>query len=459
MSTIANQFHTNESVQKAKSTLLEQLQSHQSKITDIQGPQEDLKTSYEEALKSFGVWRGGNLALPYLSSGIGNGPLVELADGSIKYDMIIGIGVHFYGHSHPGLTEACLDASFADTVMQGNLQQDIQAPKLNQALLELANKNGAGFDHCFVTSTGVMGGENALKIAMQKRFPAKRILCLERCFMGRTIAMAQTTDNAAYRVGLPTVLHVDYIPFFDANDPQGSTERAVQRLKTLIKRYPNDYACMNFELVLGEGGFYPGDESYYKALMTILKENDIPILIDEVQSFGRTSEAFAFQHYNLDELVDVVWVGKASQACATLYRSEFKPKPGLLSQTYTASSTAVAAGTYIAKDFLNGNLFGKDGHIAQMRAEFLKGFEALEKKHSGKFQGPYGEGAMIAFQVGDGKPDTATAFVKALFENGVIAFMCGREPKRIRFLAPMPVLNKEHIARIIEILDQTLTQF
>ena len=193
--------------------------------------------------------------------------------------------------------------------------------------------------------------------------------------------------------------------------------------------------------------------------MTILKENDIPILIDEVQSFGRTSEPFAFQHYNLDKLVDVVWIGKASQACATLYRNEFKPKPGLLSQTYTSSSTALAAGTFIAKDFLNGNLFGKDGHIAKMRQLFLEGFKNLEQKFSGQFQGPYGEGAMIAFQVGDGKPDTAKSFVKALFNKGVISFMCGREPSRIRFLVPMPVMTEHHVKRVLKILEQTLTEF
>ena len=78
-------------------------------------------------LQKFGDIRGGTLYFPYLGSGIGRGPLVELADGSVKYDMISGIGVHYLGHSHPALIAASIDAAIRDTIMQGNLQQNVES--------------------------------------------------------------------------------------------------------------------------------------------------------------------------------------------------------------------------------------------------------------------------------------------------------------------------------------------
>ena len=67
---------------------------------------------------------------PYLGSGIGRGALVELADGSVKYDFITGIGVHYMGHNHPALLEAGVDAALTNTVMQGNLQQNVESARL-----------------------------------------------------------------------------------------------------------------------------------------------------------------------------------------------------------------------------------------------------------------------------------------------------------------------------------------
>ncbi len=60
---------------------------------------------------------------PYLASGLGNGPWVELADGSVKLDFISGIGVYGLGHSDPAMVDASVAGAIEDVVMQGNLQQ------------------------------------------------------------------------------------------------------------------------------------------------------------------------------------------------------------------------------------------------------------------------------------------------------------------------------------------------
>ena len=60
-----------------------------------------------------------------------------------------------------------------------------------------------------------------------------------------------------------------------------------------------------------------------------MKNEEIPVLVDEVQTFGRTSELFASQHFNIINDVDIITIGKLSQACATLYRTSLTPSPGI----------------------------------------------------------------------------------------------------------------------------------
>ena len=89
-------------LEQAKRLILETVADHQqTSRLGIRPPNPDLASDYQQLLDQFGELRGGGLYFPYLGSGIGNGPFVELADGSVKLDLITGIGVHGYGHSHP----------------------------------------------------------------------------------------------------------------------------------------------------------------------------------------------------------------------------------------------------------------------------------------------------------------------------------------------------------------------
>src|SRR5206468_3868827 len=148
--------------------------------------------------------------------------------------------------------------------------------------------------------------ENALKILFQKTFPAFRVLAFELAFAGRTMALSQITDKPAYRQGLPTTLQVDYIPNFDTDHPDESTAAAAEALQRHLANHPDEHALLCAEIVLGEGGFYPGGREFFSTLFEIAKAGNVAIWIDEVQTFGRTEEIFAFQSFGLDRFVDVV---------------------------------------------------------------------------------------------------------------------------------------------------------
>lgn len=438
---------------EAKKMLLSAVMKHQKNLRGICPPNPELAASYKEALEHLAKQRGGKTWYPYLGSGIGSGPFVELMDGSVKYDFIGGIGVHHFGHSHPHILSASIDAAISDIIMQGHLQQNSDQADLIDFLVKASK-----LDHCFLCSSGSMANDNALKIAMQKNHPAKRILTFEGGFSGRTWAMSQITEKAAVREGLSVLLGVDFIPFFDANEPEKSTKRALESLKKYIWRHPGDHALMIFEMIQGEGGYYPGTKEFFTKLMEILKENHIAVHVDEIQTFGRTSKLFAYQHFDVEEFVDIVTIGKLAQVCATLFRHEYNPKPGLLSQTFTSSTSAIHASKEMLHLMIKEDFFGLDGKNMQLHKHFVSNFEQIRKRHPNLIKGPYGLGAMVAFTPFDGEAQRVIQFGKDLFQAGVISFICGKDPTRIRFLAPVGAVQPQDIDTVTQILEKTLTK-
>lgn len=452
----AEAFAADPRVREARALLREALRDHRARLSGPRPPEPEREEGYRATLERFAELRGGGLFYPYLGSGFGRGALVELADGSVKLDLIGGIGVHYFGHGDAALSERLLDAALSDTVMQGNLQQNVECVDLCAALLELARRGGAALDHAFLTTSGAMANENALKLAFHARRPADRVLAFEGAFAGRTLALSQVTDNPTYRAGLPPTLAVDYVPFFDAGDPAGSTERAVARLRAHLARHPGRHAVMVQELVIGEGGYLAGDPSFFRALAEVLREHEVTILFDEIQTFGRTHRPFAFQHFGLEAYAELVTVGKSSQVCATLFADAYRPPPGLVSQTFTGASASIAAAREVVERVASGDLFGDAGRIARIERRFVAGFEAIASRHPDRLRGPHGLGAMLAFTPFGGARDAVRPVLDALFDRGVIAFSTGGPVGRIRFLPPVAVIRDDEIDLALEILDASL---
>jgi acetylornithine/N-succinyldiaminopimelate aminotransferase len=451
MQLMREKFLSDEKVVKAKQLIKEALAQHQESIEGVKGADSELQALYEKELETIGSLRGGKLWYPYIGSGFGRGALVELRDGSVKYDFISGIGVHYFGHNSLALLDSQIDSALSNTVMQGNLQQNHDSLELLDLLVSTSK-----MDHCFLTTSGAMACENGFKMLFQKHSPASRLLAFSKCFMGRSLVTSQITDKPAYRQGLPANVHVDYVPFYDYKDPEGSTKRSVAALKEHLKRYPNQYAAMSFELVQGEGGFYPGTKDFFVALMETLKEAGVSIFVDEIQTFARTSQLFAFQYFGLEEYVDLVTIGKVSQVCATLYKDHLSPKPGLLSQTFTASSSAIGASKAMIKHLLEEGFYGDEGRIQRIHDYLSSKLEAISEEDPYLIQGPFGIGSMVAFTVFEGDKDKTLKFLKNLYEMGVIAFLAGDSPARVRFLLPVPAIDVKDIDCVVKICYEAL---
>lgn len=396
-------------------------------------------SAYDKAVRDIARLRGRPLMFPSLTSGEGRGARVWLADGTMKLDFVGGIGVYAFGHGDPDLLETAVVAAASDVVFQGHLTPGPEYLRLSRALLRHA---GTRLKHTWLSLSGAMANENALKMIFHKNAPADRIVAFEDCFHGRSLATAQLSDRPGYRTGQPEALKVDYIPFYDPND-EASTERSVAALDAHLRRYPGKIAGMCFELVQGEGGFNTAPREFFVALMEHCRENGVAVWVDEVQTFGRTGELFAFKTLGLEECIDLVTVGKMLQGSAVLYTKAYNPKPGLIAGTYAGNTVGMSVGARIIERLEEEGYLGPEGRVAVLGSRIARRFESLQKRMPRAVGPVSGMGAMQAFTPFDGSAQIAGAIVQACFEEGLIVLTAGSSPTKIRLMPPVNATDED----------------
>ncbi len=401
----------------------------QAGITGARPADPALAASFADAMARTAAVRGRGPIMPYLGTGMGNGPLVQLADGSVKWDMINGIGVHMFGHGDPRMVRAAVRAGLSDLCMQGNLTSNADSVAFAELLVQEAAKSSS-IAHCFVSNSGCMVNETALKICMQKTGGAPRVIAFQDCFLGRSITMTQIGDSAAYRQGIPLSTLVDYMPFYDPSLGPRSIEMAVWHLKQYVHRYPGQQACFVMELVQGEGGFNVAPREFFMALIEVCRAAGIPVWDDEVQTFGRTERMFCFEALDLGRHVDVVTVGKMSQACACLYTADMNPKHAAFRE--------------------------HAGRLVDRHPEWFPAVRDAFGRESRSFVG--GTGGMCRMTPFGGDKDRIMRFLHVLFAEGVMAFYCGHGPYHVRMLPPVGVMRPEQWEPVFEIVERAMAK-
>lgn len=413
------------------------------KVTGVREPNPQFTESAKKTMDKIGQLRGRPLFYPYIGSGIGRGPYTEVEDGSVKLDLINGIGIHLMGHSHPQVIKAALRGAMSDIVMQGHLEPNREYVQFTEKLTSLALKS-SNLKHAWITTCGTMANENALKMARQKNSPAKMILGLKNAFAGRSTMMAELTDNAAYKQGLPDYNEVLRIPYYDPKNPQKSADEALKTVKDYVAKYENNIAVFSFEPMLGEGGFVYAPKEFLIPIFEFLKSKKIAIWADEVQTFSRTGELFAFETLGYGKYIDICTIAKTAQLAATLYTEEYNPKPGLIAGTFAASSSSLAVGTEVLRILTEEGYLGPNGKIVGIHKKFVAMLNELnETTCKGLLTDAGGLGLMVAVTPFGGDKDKIPKLLQTLYKNGLMAFNCGKEPMRLRFLIPAVIQDKD----------------
>ncbi|MCZ6514383.1 MAG: aspartate aminotransferase family protein [Acidobacteria bacterium] len=362
-------------------------------------------------------------------------------DQGKKYlDFLGGLAVNSLGHAHPEIMEVLRDGSETLLHVSNLLFHPYQAD-VAERLCRLS-----GLDRVFFCNSGTEAVEGALKLARAyarkqeggdgKSTSKLEVLALEDSFHGRTVGALSATWPEKYRAPFEPL--VPGVRFVSARD-----------VKKLESGFRDTVGAFLIEIIQGEGGVVPLDESYLKRAQELCRAQGALLICDEIQcGLGRTGQPFAYQKFGLKP--DIVLAAKPLAAGlpmgAILAREEVAEAfgPGSHGSTFGGGPLQCR----LASKFLE--ILERPGfldHVREMggylrsRLEELSDLPAVQKVR--------GEGLMMALVL----EVPGKQIVKTLLDQGIL-INCTQE-KILRFLPPLTI-EREHVDRLAAALRRVL---
>ena len=352
----------------------------------------------------------------------GKGSVVKDTNGKEYIDMSSGIGVTSFGIADDLWQKAIID-QIGKVQHMSNLYYTEPCALLAKMLCEKT-----GMKKVFFANSGAEANECAIKAA--RKFAAENkgaeyqtIITLKNSFHGRTITTLAATGQDHYHELFqpltPGFVHVA------AGDMDELKEAVVN----------NKVAAVMIECIQGEGGVIPISKEYTDALSAFIKENDLLLIVDEVQTGnGRTGRLYAYMNYGLEP--DIVSTAKGLAGGLPLGAAMFNEKVqnvfgfGDHGSTFGGNPVSCAAALSILSRIDDALL-----EDVKKKSEFIfKAFDGAKGVESVS-----GLGLMVGIKAE--KP--AAEIVAKCIENGVL---CLTAKDKVRLLPalniPMDVLEK-----------------
>ena len=227
----------------------------------------------------------------------GKGAILKDSNGKEYIDLGSGIAVNIFGVADDEWQKA-VTRQLSVLPHTSNLYYSEPCSTLAELLCERT-----GMKKVFFSNSGAEANECAIKVARKYAFDKygdeshSTIITLKNSFHGRTIATLKATGQ--------DVFHTDFGPF-----PEGFVYAEANNYDD-VKKFVDTDKCIAvmMELVQGEGGVCKLDENFVKSVAELVKEKDMLLIIDEVQTGnGRTGELYAYMHYGIQP--DIVTTAK-----------------------------------------------------------------------------------------------------------------------------------------------------
>lgn len=237
-----------------------------------------------------------------------SGTRIELADGRSLVDGIASWWTACHGYNHPHIAEAIrAQLDVMPHVMFGGLTHE---PALHLAQ-RLAALLGPGLDRVFLTESGSVAVEVAMKMAMQYWLNRgergrSRFLVFQGSYHGDTFGTMAVCDpddgmHALFK-GLLATHDVAALPVDDAS---------MAALDAHLAQHADRLAGILVEpLVQGAGGMLPHSARVLQRLRTLADRHGLLLIFDEIfTGFGRTGSLFAFEQAGVKP--DIITLSKA----------------------------------------------------------------------------------------------------------------------------------------------------
>lgn len=294
-----------------------------------------------------------------------------------------------------------------------------------------------------------------------------------RAFHGRTLgALHFTTSKKAQRAGYPQSRWVRRVTF---NGDPGELESLVDPrpigeilaapggVRAVIEggRIPRDlFAGFIAEPFQGEGGYLPGDPAWFRAVEGTCRAHGGLLVVDEVQSFGRTGTLLFSEQLGIRP--DVVALAKGMVVGLTLGRAEFTKHlhTGWHSNTWGGGKIFDVQWGHAVLDTLLRHRDPVLGGLSYAENCAVKGkymalcLERLRDRHPGLVTGFDLRGMMVGLSVRRRAEVIATGWRRGLKLLG-----CGPagEVSRLRLLFLADTLVRE-LEEAIRVLDGVLAE-
>lgn len=247
----------------------------------------------------------------------GSGTLLQDVEGNEYIDCFAGISVSNVGHAPERLMNAATNQMKKLIHTSGRFYNIPQT----QLVEKIAEISPGELKYTYLCNSGTEAVENGVKLvkkhAVKTGKTGSALIALEMSFHGRLGYSLSLTGQAKYKKGFstyanaPGVVHAP-VPYHyrSKQDEDDFGETSAKSIERLIEQHTaGDVAAFIMEPILGEGGIIVPPDSYFNTLIPILKEREIPLIMDEVQTgFGRTGKIFASNHWNIEP--DVMTIAK-----------------------------------------------------------------------------------------------------------------------------------------------------
>ncbi|HEY8418491.1 MAG TPA: acetylornithine transaminase [Limnochordales bacterium] len=366
----------------------------------------------------------------------GEGVRVWDSEGKAYLDFVAGLAVNGLGHRHPRVVAAIHEA--AESVLHtANLYYIEPQAELAARLAALS-----GLDRAFFCNSGTEANELAIKLVRrwgwlqgQGRY---KIIAAHNSFHGRTLGALAATGQPKYHEGFaPLPEGFVHVPFNDVDALQAAID--------------GETAAVMLEPVLGEGGVYPADPGYLRAVRELCDAHGLLLVLDEIQTgMGRTGRMFAFEHYGVRP--DVMTLAKSLAGGvpigAVLAREEVAASmgPGTHGSTFGGNPFACRVALAVVGTLVSEGLPA----AAAAAGEHLRGrLEDLARRR-GWIREIRGLGLMVGLEL-DGLE--APRVVAAAQERGLL--INAPKPSVLRLLPPL-IVRREEIDEAVGILEDAL---
>lgn len=346
-------------------------------------------------------------------------------NGKDYIDFAAGIAVNSVGHGNEKLVSSICE-QVKNIIHISNLQVIEPQAKLAQRMVELS-----GYDMgVFFANSGAEANEGAIKIARkygETRFENKRykIITLEHSFHGRTITTVKATGQESFHTA-------NFSPY-----PDGfSYEKSIA---DVYKAIDNETVAVLIELVQGEGGVQPFEKEEVQALAKHLKEKDILLMVDEVQTgVYRTGEFLASNLYEIEP--DIITLAKGLGGGVPIGAVMTKHKDVLSAgdhgSTFGGNYLSTAAGLAVL-DILYP--LYESGALDETLVYFSQKLRDIAEKYPHLFEKEVGLGLMRGLRAKS--VDIQSAVIKNSMKEGVIVLKAGRNT--VRFLPSLTISKSE----------------